>query len=160
MNPPNLTSLHEWIINKKAGFDILPAPEKQPFIYQKWNSAIIKRFVSYFTAAATRNSGNPFRMVRNKISLTLNYGPVRDRLKISFLMISEINPFMTETDIKSMDWFLYDIGLRHERVKNIYQNLFKFFNPNKAVLFEGIFFWGVQLPTPLYISKITNLIST
>ena len=96
MNPPNLTSLHEWIINKKAGFDILPAPEKQPFIYQKWNSAIIKRFVSYFTAAATRNSGNPFRMVRNKISLTLNYGPVRDHLKISFLMISEIKRINSE----------------------------------------------------------------
>ena len=35
---------------------------------------------------------------------------------------SVINPFMTEADIiyllrKSMDWFLYDIGLRHERVK-------------------------------------------
>ena len=28
-----------------------------------------------------------------------------------------INPFMTEAVIKSMDWFLYDNGLRHERVK-------------------------------------------
>ena len=38
-----------------------------------------------------------------------------------------LNPFMTEADIirnqsidlqrKSMDWFLYDIDLRHERVK-------------------------------------------
>ena len=29
------------------------------------------------------------------------------------------NPFMMEADTrsKSMDWFLYDIGLRHERVK-------------------------------------------
>ena len=86
---------------------------------------MIKRFVSYFTAAAMRNSRNQFRMVRNKISLTLNYGPVSDRLKISFLMISEINPFMTETDIKSMDWFLYDIGLRHERVKQINSEIIK-----------------------------------
>ena len=42
-----------------------------------------------------------------------------------------INPFMTEADIKqkletidlwskSMDWFLYDIGLRHERVNGIF----------------------------------------
>ena len=26
---------------------------------------------------------------------------------------------MTEADIKSVDWFLYDIGLRHKRVKQI-----------------------------------------
>ena len=37
--------------------------------------------------------------------------------------IIQFNPFMTEADIiwkllcKSMEWFLYDIGLRHERVK-------------------------------------------
>ena len=28
----------------------------------------------------------------------------------------KLNPFMTEA-VKSMDWFLYDSGLRHERVK-------------------------------------------
>ena len=31
--------------------------------------------------------------------------------------VSSLNPFMTEADIISMDWFLYDIDLRHERVK-------------------------------------------
>ena len=44
-----------------------------------------------------------------------------------------LNPFMTEAVIiyrnqfidllcKSMDWFLYDKGLRHERVKKVYIN--------------------------------------
>ena len=35
------------------------------------------------------------------------------------LLVFRINPFMTEADLlrKSMDWFLYDIGLRHEKVK-------------------------------------------
>ena len=37
---------------------------------------------------------------------------------------------------KSMDWFLYDIGLRHERVKEVllkYSNYFlKFQNPEAA----------------------------
>ena len=38
------------------------------------------------------------------------------------------NPFMTEAFIiqklcKSMDWFLYDIGLRHEKIKKDLINL-------------------------------------
>ena len=44
-------------------------------------------------------------------------------IDILFNWADGINPFMTEADIiekpvrKSMDWFLYDISLRHERVK-------------------------------------------
>ena len=34
-----------------------------------------------------------------------------------------------QKNIKSMDWFLYDIGLRHERVK---QSIFKF-NTQRAI---------------------------
>ena len=36
----------------------------------------------------------------------------------------QFNPFMTEAVIiqKPMDWFLYDNGLRHERVKEIFVN--------------------------------------
>ena len=32
------------------------------------------------------------------------------------------NPFMTEADIiqKPMDWFLYDNGFRHERIKVVF----------------------------------------
>ena len=32
-----------------------------------------------------------------------------------------LNSYMTEADMlrKSMDWFLHDIGLRHERVKGV-----------------------------------------
>ena len=43
-----------------------------------------------------------------------------------------LNPFMTEADMlrKSMDWFLYDIGLRHERVMT-----------REAVSFEKVFHW-------------------
>ena len=37
--------------------------------------------------------------------------------KISTAKICSLNPFMTEAVSKSMDWFLYDNGLRHERVK-------------------------------------------
>ena len=42
----------------------------------------------------------------------------------------DLNPFMTEADMrgKSMDWFLYDIGLRHERVNRILTLTFGFNN--------------------------------
>ena len=42
--------------------------------------------------------------------------------KISTAKICSLNPFMTEAVSKSMDWFLYDNGLRHDRVKYSYQN--------------------------------------
>ena len=46
----------------------------------------------------------------------------------SHCYVNPFNPFMTEaviTDLrcKSMDWFLYDNGLRHERVKTNFPNL-------------------------------------
>ena len=36
--------------------------------------------------------------------------------KISTAKICSLNPFMTEAVSKLMDWFLYDNGLRHDRV--------------------------------------------
>ena len=36
-----------------------------------------------------------------------------------YLFQSKINSFMTEAVIASVDWFLYDNGLRHEKVKKI-----------------------------------------
>ena len=36
--------------------------------------------------------------------------------KISTAKICSLNPFMTEAVSKSMDWFLYDNGLRRDRV--------------------------------------------
>ena len=37
-----------------------------------------------------------------------------------FLETFYLNPFMTE---QSVDWFLYDNGLRHESVKQMLQNI-------------------------------------
>ena len=44
---------------------------------------------------------------------------------IYLLVIIQVNSFMTEplsyrNQSRSMDWFLYDNGLRHERVKVIF----------------------------------------
>ena len=43
------------------------------------------------------------------------------KMKI-FMSIGSFKRFKTETVIKSMDWFLYDNGLRLERVKRAQKN--------------------------------------
>ena len=46
------------------------------------------------------------------------------RMSQERLVFHAINPFMTERS-KSMDWFLYDIGLRHERVNKYFNSIDK-----------------------------------
>ena len=53
-----------------------------------------------------------------------------------------INSFMAEAVIKSMDWFLYDNGLRHERVKRFVWNSSEAYlepsrNSSMEILFEN-----------------------
>ena len=56
--------------------------------------------------------------------------------KISTAKICSLNPFMTEAVSKSMDWFPYDNGLRHDRVTVVVLKKSIFFR----VMFSSISF--------------------